>query len=339
MIRVSVVGATGYTGGELIKILLKHPQVKLVHVTSESYAGKHISSVHQWLKGRCDMVCEPFKVTAVASDTDIAFLCLPHGASFLPAAELLSKGNKVIDLSADYRLKDAKLYKKWYSLNHPEPKLLKKAVYGLPELWHEKIQSAHLIANPGCYATACILALAPLMHKKIAKTQMVIADAKSGVSGAGKKLNLMYHYAEANENLTAYSVGSHRHMPEIEQELSFISGKKVLVSFTPHLIPMNRGILATCYVTLAKKIKQDDLITHFRDFYAKSPFVVVLPSGEYPETKNVSHTNFCHIGVHVDQEKKTAIIISAIDNLIKGASGQAVQNMNIMCGFNEAEGL
>lgn len=340
MIRISIIGASGYTGGELIKILLKHPHAKLVHLTSESYAGKPISSVHQWLKGRCDIVCENFNVSALTPDTDIVFLCLPHGASFLPVVELLDHGKKVIDLSADYRLKDPRLYKKWYKLNHPEPHLLKKAVYGLPELMHAKIQSAHLVANPGCYATACILAAAPLICKHLVKSHMIIADAKSGVSGAGKELSLMYHYSEANENLTAYSVGTHRHTPEIEQELSLCAGnKKVQVSFTPHLVPMNRGILVTSYVNLSKKITQHALIKLFRKFYAQAPFIVVLPSGEYPETKNVSHTNYCHIGLHVDEQKHTVIIISAIDNLIKGASGQAVQNMNIMCGFNESEGL
>ena len=339
MIKVSIVGATGYTGGELIRVLLKHPHVTIKHLTSESFAGKPISSVHSWLKGRCDIICKKFTVDAVSAGSDIVFLCLPHGTAFLPAAEILAMGKKVIDLSADFRLQDLQQYQYWYKLNHPEPALLKKAVYGLPELYKSKIRKAHLVANPGCYATSIILAYAPLISSRIQREHAYIADAKSGVSGAGKKLHLMYHYSEANENLLAYSVGSHRHLPEIEQELSKLSKKEEKISFTPHLIPMTRGILSTCYIKLKKKVSSDEILKRYRTFYKNKPFVVILPYGEFPETKNVSNTNYCHIGLHVDTHNKTVIIISAIDNLIKGASGQAVQNMNIMCGFPETDGL
>lgn len=339
MIRVSIVGATGYTGGELIRLLIKHPHVKIVHLTSESYADKPVSSVHSWLKGRCDITCEQFDVNTVASNSDLVFLCLPHGSAFLPAAEMLAQEKKVIDLSADFRLKDPLQYQTWYKLTHPEPQMLKKALYGLPELYRSKIQKAKLIANPGCYATAIILAVAPLIKSHRVHEHGIVADAKSGVSGAGRKLSLKYHYSEANENLLAYSVGVHRHMPEIEQELSLLSGKKERINFTPHLIPMTRGILATCYVRLKKKISYEKVLKLYRAFYAHQPFVVVLPQGEFPETKNVSHSNYCHIGLHVDEHTRTVIIISAIDNLVKGASGQAVQNMNIMCKFKETEGL
>ncbi len=339
MIKVSIVGASGYTGGELVRILIKHPHVQLTHLTSESYAGKTISAVHSWLKGRCDIACEKLDINEVADDSDVVFLCLPHGMAFLPAIELVKAGKKIIDLSADFRLNDPRQYQVWYHFTHPEPRLLKKAVFGSPELYRTRIKKAQLIANPGCYATAVILALAPLMAGRLAVKHGIVADAKSGVSGAGRTLNLKYHYSEANENLLAYAVGHHRHTPEIEQELSHVAKSPVTISFTPHLIPMNRGILATSYVRLKKSTSTRELIKKYRKFYAKEPYVIVLSEDDYPETKNVCNTNYCHIGLHVDTHNNTAIIISAIDNLIKGASGQAVQNMNIMCGFHEMEGL
>ncbi|MBD3271120.1 MAG: N-acetyl-gamma-glutamyl-phosphate reductase [Elusimicrobia bacterium] len=338
MVSISIVGATGYTGGELIRILLKHPHVKLVHLTSESNAGKPISAIHPWLKGRLDIVCQRYEVNRIAADSDVVFLCLPHGTAFLPAAELSARKKKIIDLSADFRLKNPKTYKHWYALSHPEPGLIKQAVYGSPELYRKKIARASLVANPGCYATAVILALAPLAKKKLI-TRSVIADAKSGVSGAGKKLNLMYHYAEANENLLAYAVGHHRHAPEIEQELTRLYTKPLTISMTPHLVPMSRGILVTSYAPLTRALTREQLIKEYKKYYRNDPFIVVLPPGEFPETKSVAGTNYCHIGVHVDTHTRTAIIVSVIDNLIKGASGQAVQNLNLMCGFSETEGL
>jgi N-acetyl-gamma-glutamyl-phosphate reductase len=339
MIRVSIVGASGYTGRELIKILLKHPSVKIAYLTSETYKGKRISEVHKSLAGLIDKKFEKLNMEKVAGDSDFIFLALPHGKSQKPVAEFLKRGKKVIDLSADYRLKEKSLYEKWYGLKHSYPQLLKKAVYGLPEIYREEIEKSSLVANPGCYPTGVILGVAPLLVHRLGDGNSIIADAKSGVSGAGRKLDIAYHFSECHENLTPYSVGKHRHIPEIEQELSKISRQKITISFAPHLVPMDRGILSTIYLNLKRKIPFTEIWNLYKDYYRKAPFVRILPESNFPQVKNVVETNFCEIGLMIDERTNRIIIITAIDNLVKGASGQAIQNMNLMCGFREIEGL
>jgi len=339
MIRVSIVGASGYTGRELIKILLKHPNVKIAYLTSETYKGKRISEVHKRLAGFIDKRFEKLNIAKVAQDSDSIFLALPHGKSQKPVAEFLKKGKKIIDLSADYRLKDKSLYEKWYGFRHSYPRLLKKVVYGLPEIYKEEIEKSSLVANPGCYPTGVILGVAPLLARRLGDGNSIIADAKSGVSGAGRTLDIAYHFSECHENLTAYSVGKHRHIPEIEQELSKISKEKTTISFTPHLVPMDRGILSTIYVNLKGKISFDRIWSLYKEYYRKAPFVRILPKSTFPEVRDVVETNFCEIGLMVDERTNRIIVITAIDNLVKGASGQAIQNMNLMSGFRETEGL
>jgi len=339
MIRVSIVGASGYTGRELIKILLKHSRAEIAHLTSETYKGKRISEVHKRLAGFIDKRFEKPNIDKVARDSDFIFLALPHGKSQKPVSEFLKKGKRVIDLSADYRLKDKSLYKKWYGFEHSYPRLLKRAVYGLPEIYKEKIEKSSLVANPGCYPTGVILGVAPLLAHGLGDGNSIIVDAKSGVSGAGRKLDIAYHFSECHENLVAYNVGQHRHIPEMEQELSRISKEKITISFTPHLVSMDRGILSTIYVNLEGKLSLDKALSVYEEYYRRAPFVRILPKHAFPEVRNIVDTNFCEIGLMVDERTNRIIVITAIDNLIKGASGQAVQNMNIMSGFGEAEAL
>lgn len=333
MINVSILGATGYTGGELIRTLLRHPEVRVTHITSETCPGQPIDSIHQDLAGRTDLVLEKRDISAIARDSDLAFLCLPHGKSAKAGKQLLDKGLKVVDLSADFRLKTESRFQKTYGIRHPHPKLLKQAVYGIPEIHRKKIAASSLVANPGCYSTAAILAAHPLFKKGLAKAGSLIVDAKSGVSGAGRKVDPRYIFCETNENFFAYAVGRHRHAPEIEQEL------KTTVTFVPHLLPINRGILATVYVDLKKPVSGTALRKIYTEAYAGEPFILVLPEGSFPEIKSVQHSNFCHIGVRSGSQGRRAIIVAAIDNLGKGASSQAVQNMNLMCGLDERMGL
>jgi len=252
---------------------------------------------------------------------------------------LYINGKRIVDLSADFRLKDYLTYEKWYETRHREKDLLKEAVYGLPELNKDKIKKARLIANPGCYSTAVILALAPLLKNNLVKEDDIIVDAKSGVSGAGRNLSLKTHFPEINENFYAYEVEGHRHIPEMEQELSILAQKKVKITFIPHLIPVNRGILATCYALLKQPLTTDNFLQIYKDFYKKEPFIDILDKGQFPQIKEVTNSNRCRLGLMVDKEKRRLLIISAVDNLVKGAAGQAVQNMNIMCGYDEKMGL
>ncbi|MFQ5867195.1 MAG: N-acetyl-gamma-glutamyl-phosphate reductase [bacterium] len=339
MIRVSIVGASGYTGRELIKILLKHPLVKIAHLTSETYKGKRISEVHKKLTGFTDKRFEKLNTAKVAQDSDLVFLALPHGKSQKLVAEFLERGKKVIDLSADYRLEDKSLYKIWYGLEHSYPRLLKRAVYGLPEIYKEEIKKSSLVANPGCYPTGIILGVAPLLVHGLGDGNSIIADAKSGVSGAGRRLDIAYHFSECHENLMPYNVGKHRHIPEIEQELSKISKQKVTISFAPHIVPMDRGILSTIYLNLKGKISLNKAWSVYRKYYREAPFIRILPKSTFPEVRDIVETNFCEIGLMVDERTNRIIIITAIDNLVRGASGQAIQNMNLMSGFRETEGL
>lgn len=336
-INVSVIGATGYAGLEAIRILARHPQARVVSVPSRREEGTPISTIHPELRGRCELTLSTLDPNAIASGCDAAISCLPHGASHTHCAALRKLGVKVVDVSADYRLKDPARYQQWYGTPHEDPRGLAEAVYGLPELFADQIRSASLVANPGCYPTAAILALAPLAAKGIASPSGIVVDAKSGVSGAGKKLTDGTHFPRANENVAPYAVGTHRHTPEISGALSTLTGTDLDVLFVPHLTPMNRGILATCYVCKTKNVSQDELQEIYSAYYADAPFVRVLEPDAYPTTADVAHTNYADVAVRVCGDRIVAM--GAIDNLVKGASGQAVQNLNLMFGLDEALGL
>ena len=339
MINVGIVGITGYTGEELIKILLKHKKIKLTALAGRSTAEcKPLAEVYPEFSD-LKLQCEPLDVKSLAKKVDVVFLALPHRVSFEIVPELINAGKKVIDLSADFRLNDGKIYEKWYGSKHTAPHLLTEAVYGLPEVYREKIKAAKLIANPGCYPTSVILACVPAMKKKIVDTTSVIVDSKSGISGAGRKAAKEY-FANEHPNFRAYNIGGmHRHIPEMEQELSKAVASKVTLTFTPHILPIERGMYSTVYLDLNKKITTADAVGLYKEHYKNEPFVRVLDEGALPSTKNVINTNFCEIGLKVDERIDRLIVVSAIDNLVKGASGQAVQNMNIMYGFDEKEGL
>jgi N-acetyl-gamma-glutamyl-phosphate reductase len=337
-LKIAIVGSSGYTGGELMRILLNHPRVVVTSITSEKSAGKPITSIFPHLAGLTSLVCEPLDPAAIAKKSDFMFLALPHVTAQEAAFRFHTLGKKVVDLSADYRLSDPAVYETWYEHAHQYPELLKDAVYGLPELHREKIKKASLIANPGCYPTGAILGLAPLIQKGIDLGSIII-DSKSGVSGAGRSPSLAHHYPEVNEGLMAYKIGTHRHTPEIEQELSALAGKQITLSFTPHLVPMNRGILTTIYAQLSFQADTAQIHALFHAFYNNAPFVRLLPIGQFPNVRNVRGSNFCDIGIYVDPRTGRVVVVTAIDNLVKGASGQAIQNMNLMMGFNEAEGL
>jgi N-acetyl-gamma-glutamyl-phosphate reductase len=339
MLKVAIVGASGYTGVELLRILHCHPEAAVTCVTSERSAGKRISDIYPGLKERCDLLLENLEPVRVAGKADFIFTALPHKAAMEVAPTFLSLGKRLVDLSADYRLQDPREYEKWYE-PHLSPALLKKAVYGLPELKRARIAGADLVANPGCYPTTVILGLAPLLKNKLIDPATIIADSKSGVSGAGRSAKVDSLYCEVNEGFKAYGVGGvHRHIPEIEQELAILAGKKLTITFTPHLAPMDRGILSTIYSVPVKSVTTAELLKVYNDFYKGEPFVRVLPEGSFPSTAFVRGSNFCDIGLTVDSRSGRVIVVCAIDNLVKGASGQAVQNMNIMNGFPEAMGL
>lgn len=335
--KAAILGASGYTGGELLRLLLTHPHVEVVYLTADKHAGRNISDVFPHLGGFLDMKLEPLDPGALPRDIDVVFLALPHGESARIVKELYSRDIKIIDLGADFRLSRG-VYKDWYG-EHPCPELIEEAVYGLPEINRPAIKGAKLIANPGCYPTSAILGLAPLLKEGLIEPDSIIVDSKSGVSGAGRSPSLDYHFCEVNEGVKAYKIGEHRHMPEIEEVLSVYSGTGVNVSFTPHLIPMDRGILSTIYVRLKKKRTTGQLIGLYEEHYGKERFVRISPEKVYPSTSQVRGSNFCDIGMRAGPENKTAIIVSVIDNLVKGASGAAVQNMNVMMGFEESAGL
>jgi N-acetyl-gamma-glutamyl-phosphate reductase len=339
MLKVAIVGASGYTGIELLRLLHGHPEVAVTCVTSEQSAGKNVAEIFPTLRGRYNLVLENLEPVRIAERADFIFTALPHKAAMEVVPTFLKLGKRVVDLSADYRLHDAKEYAAWYE-PHLNPELLKRAVYGLPELRREKIAEADLVANPGCYPTSIILGLAPLLKKKLINPATIIADSKSGVSGAGRSAKVDNLYCEVNDGFKAYGVGGvHRHIPEIEQELSLLAGKQVAISFTPHLVPMDRGILSTIYAAPAAEVSVETLVELYDDFYRGEAFVRVLPKNTFPSTAFVRGSNFCDIGLTVDKRTGRIIVVSAIDNLVKGASGQAVQNMNIMNGFPENVGL
>jgi len=339
MLKVAVVGASGYTGVELLRLLHGHPEVIVTCVTSEQSAGKRISDVFPSLRGGCDLVLESVEPTAVAAKADLIFTALPHQAAMKVVPTFLALGKKVVDLSADYRLQDADEYARWYE-PHLSPELLAEAVYGIPEIRRDRIAGAQLVANPGCYPTSIILGLAPLLKNGLIDSGTIISDSKSGVSGAGRAAKVDNLYCEVNDGFKAYGVGGvHRHIPEIEQELSLLAGVQVTISFTPHLVPMDRGILSTIYAALRTPASAGELLELYQVHYGGEPFVRVLPLGQFPSTAYVKGGNCCDIGVGVDQRTGRVIVVTAIDNLVKGASGQAIQNMNILSGFPETMGL
>lgn len=338
MLKIGIMGASGYAGEELIRILLDHPEVKITSLAAK-IENIEISKLFPWLKGRLALECSDISADEVTKKCDMVFLALPHKVSMEFAPCILKKGKKVIDLSADFRLKDIKIYEKWYEVKHTCPEYVKVAVYGLPELYRNDIKKASLIANPGCYPTSIILGCAPLLKKKIVEPDFIICDSKSGVSGAGRTPTQALMFTEIVNSFRPYKVNLHRHMPEMDQEISCLSGNKVSVNFVPHLVPMERGLLSTIYLRLKERIGTEEAIKMFKDFYKGEYFVRVLEKDVCPDTKNVYRTNFCDIGVKIFEDRSLAVVMTAIDNLVKGASGQAVQNMNVMCGFEEALGL
>jgi len=338
MLKIAIVGATGYAGEELLKILLEHPQVKLTSVSAKIDRPEKISRIFPEFSGKIDLICGQPDLSRIVPECDLAFLALPHRVSMEVAPEFLAAGKKVIDLSADYRLKDESVYEQCYGVRHKSPEYIARGIYGLPEVYREKIKQAQLIANPGCYPTGIILGCLPFLAAGIAESENIIADAKSGLSGAGREKEAELSIP-MQDNFYAYKVDAHQHSPEINQELSNFTRKKLEVVFTPHLIPIKRGILSTIYLSLKKTISRKEAQGIYHDFYQDEPFVQVLSEGKFPQLRDVRKTNFCHIGMKINPAKKMAIVITAIDNLVKGASGQAVQNMNIMCGFEETEGL
>lgn len=339
-VRAAILGPTGYTGLYLIELLLRHPQAELAYLASHREELPNISDVFPRLRGRCDLPCRPIAPAEIAREAEVVFLGLPHKAAMEYVGPLLDAGLRVVDLSADYRLKDADLYEKIYKETHADRKNLAHAVYGLPELFRDQLPAARLVANPGCYPTAAALAITPLLQRSLIQPQGAIINAASGVTGAGKTPKPHLHYPELNESYYAYGCGDHRHQPEIEQTLSTLKGEKVATLFVPHLLPIDRGILETIYLEPQDAdVTQEDLLEAFEDAYSEEAFVRVVP--EYPNVKNVRDTNFCDLTVRlVEQNGLSRIVVfSAIDNMIKGASGQAVQNMNAMFGLDETLGL
>ncbi|MEX2173571.1 MAG: N-acetyl-gamma-glutamyl-phosphate reductase [Pirellulaceae bacterium] len=335
MIRIAILGATGYTALESIKLLLRHPHAQITLVTSRQEGRLPLANIHPSLGGRLDLCLEDAAPEIVAQRCDCAFLCLPHAASAESAKELLTRGVRVIDFSADYRLDDAATYRQWYEHEHPDPQRLGSTPYGLPELFRSQIVAAPLVANPGCYPTSAILPLAPLLKGGLIEPDDIIVDSKSGASGAGRTPKLNTHFPECNESISAYAVGKHRHQPEIEQILGRATGKTVQVIFTPHLVPMDRGILSVCYAKPTRPITEQEVLTVLREFYAGQPFVRIVD--HLPGTKDTAHTNFIDITARVVRGR--LLLISAEDNLIKGAAGAAVQNFNLMFGFPETTAL
>jgi N-acetyl-gamma-glutamyl-phosphate reductase len=340
MLNCAVLGATGYTGSELTRLLLAHRSVRITHLTTRQEKHIPLAEVLPSIPKDVDLHITPYDFEDVKKKADLVFLCLPHTEAMTTGDLFFQAGKIVIDLSADFRLKNPALYPKWYGVEHAFPARLRQAVYGLCEVNREKIKKADLIANPGCYPTGPSLALWPLFKKKMIRTDSVIINAASGVTGAGRKLVTATQYCEVNENYNAYRVNRHQHIPEIEQNCSEAAGKEVLITFVPHLLPVSRGILSTIYVEPSQKTLTEESIRKVLEaVYSQDPFVRIKPAGQFPSLKDVRGTNFCDIGVSLDSRTGRLVILTAIDNLLKGASGQAVQNMNIRCGFPEGAGL
>ena len=336
MIRVGIVGATGYTALELLKLLSRHPNSTVTQLTSRDPESPHVSQVHPALRDQFDLNLAPLSISSFAHEVDCAFCCLPHAASAEIVGQLLEHELKVVDFSADYRLNDLATFEKWYQVKHPDPDRVGKVAYGIPELFRDEIESASLVANPGCFPSSALLPLAPLFQDTpLIKPKPIIVDSKTGVSGAGRKPNLKFHYPECNESIMAYGIGTHRHMPEIDQIIQRFCDAEIQCVFTPHLVPMDRGILSTIYLQPEAGVTVDAIRSRLMQFYADEPFVRI--TDDAPTTKQVSGTNYCDISVQ--QCGSTIVLISALDNLIKGASGAALQNFNLMFGLNETTGL
>ena len=338
MPKIAVVGATGYTGFELLRLLGSHGGVEVMALTSETYAGEKVDEVFPALASVHDRTLVKFELS-VCEGADLVFCCLPHRVAMNTVPSLLEAGHRVVDFSADYRLRDFGVYEAWYKTKHTSPERIADAVYGVPELYREDIKKARLVANPGCYPTGAILSLAPLLRAGLIKPDSIIVDAKSGVSGAGRKADLGLQFGEVNEGFKAYGVGNHRHTPEIEQELSVALGDVVQVSFTPHLAPMTRGILSTIYAGGEGGADASAVRAALRDAYADEPFIRLMPEGALPNVTQVAGSNYVDIGLVYDERTSRFIVVVAIDNLVKGASGAAVQNMNLMLGLPETQGL
>jgi N-acetyl-gamma-glutamyl-phosphate reductase len=339
MLTCSVVGATSFTGGELIRILARHPHVKIGFLTTRSEERVYARDLVPALGKASDLVIEKFHFQKVVKHSDVVFLTLPHTLAAEVGGDFYDEGKIVVDLSADFRLVKPALYEEWYHEKHKRKDLLKHAIYGLPEIFREEIKKANLIANPGCYPTGALLGLYPLIRSDLIKRDSIVVDSKSGVSGAGKKLSPGTQFCEVDENFGAYKVNRHQHTPEMEQTLSQVAGEKVNMTFVPHLLPVNRGILSTIYVHRKPGVKKDVFVKAFQKAYVAEPFVRFMGLDQFPNLHQVQHTNFCDIGISVDDKSDQVIVITAIDNLLKGASGQAVQNMNIRLGFPEEAGL
>lgn len=337
-VKVSILGATGYTGSELLRLLYAHPEAEVVHVTSESHTGEKISDFFPHLRGCYDLTLESLAdLEAIGADSDFVFIGMPAGHAMEIGRRLAHLPCRIIDLGADYRFRDTDVYEAWYHVPHTHKDA--ERVYGLAELYRDDIRTAKIIGNAGCFTTASILALAPLAEAHLIDVSTIICDAASGVSGAGRSPKLGNHFPELYDNFKAYGVANHRHTPEIEQALADLSGEAVTINFTPHLVPMARGILSTCYAKLADGVTAEDVDEAFEKRYGKEPFIRLRGRNAYPETKYVRGSNFCDLGWHIDPRTHRVIVLSAIDNLVKGAAGQAVQNFNIACGFEETLGL
>ncbi len=339
MIKAGIIGATGYAGNELVRILLHHPEVEIVKMTAHSYVGKTFDEVYENYRDINNMVLDEMNMEKLAEECDVIFMALPHGVTAKVVDKNILSKTKIIDFGADFRIKNADTYETWYGVKHEGRELLKEAVYGLCEVNRDIIKGKNLIANPGCYTTCSILSLRPLVAEGLIDTSTIIVDAKSGVTGAGRGLTLANMFDECNESVKAYKIASHRHTPEIEEQLGYAAEKDIKLTFTPHLIPMNRGILATCYATLTKKVSYEDIKDIYEKYYKNEYFVRLTKKGIFPETRWVKGSNFIDIGFGIDERTNRVIVVGAIDNLVKGASGQAVQNMNILFGLDEKTGL
>ena len=338
-IKVGILGANGYTGYELVRLLLAHPNVELAYLGSRSFKGRAYSEIYASLQGLVDLKCDDKALSEVSLNLDCVFTATPQGFCMQEVSEKVLSHCKIVDLSADFRLKNAQIYEKWYKIEHKAPQFLGEAVYGLSEIHRSQIKKARLVANAGCYTTCAILSLYPLIKAGVAELNSIIIDAKSGKSGAGRNERLDNLFCETNENFAAYGVSTHRHTPEIEAQLALAAGREFALQFTPHLVPMQRGILSTAYVNLTRHLSEDEVREIYERFYGHEPFVKLLPKGILPQTRFVKGTNFVHINAVLDERTKRLIIIAALDNLIKGAAGQAVQNMNLLFGFDESTGL
>ena len=339
MIKAGIIGATGYAGGELVRILSGHPDVEIVWYGSRSYIDQKYADVYRNLFRIVDAACMDDNMEELAEEADVIFTATPQGFCASVISEEILSRTRIVDLSADFRIKDVKTYEKWYGIEHKSPQFIEEAVYGLCEVNREDVKSARLVANPGCYTTCSILTAYPLSKEGLIDMNTLIVDAKSGTSGAGRGAKVPNLFCEVNENMKAYGVTTHRHTPEIEEQLSYASGEPVMINFTPHLVPMNRGILATEYASLKEKMTAEEVMAIYQKYYGNEYFIRLLGAGACPETKWVEGSNFVDIGFQIDERTNRIVMMGAIDNLVKGAAGQAVQNMNLMFGLPEQEGL